>query len=184
MKPRDVINLIAMAEFAGLRRPESYTTGQAVTEAATMYARLLTAAGLDLSGAVDAMSAYLSEPHVSAFPKAWPDPGTLIGRTPAHRARAARLADLGGLFARILRCRSSMGPDAGGDLSRIGDLTPDEVKAGRAAVDALGGWRALGAIPVDGAGYAVEARRFAAAFDAALRAIPVVKSSARLTVVQ
>jgi hypothetical protein len=183
MTPKEAGSLLVVAELGGLTRPAALT-GRALEPACQVYADALNRAGVDFSTAHDALLAYLAEPHVSGFPKAWPDPGTIIARTPAHRARAARLADLGGLFARILRCRASMGPDAGADLSRIGDLAPDEVKAARAAVDALGGWRALGSIPVDGAGYAVEAKRFAAAFDAALRAIPVVKSSARLTVVQ
>lgn len=90
--PADVLLWFEMLAASGLRvpdahlRPESEGIPSGRDLAIRAYAGALAAAGVTRGEAEAAVFAYIAEPDAGQYPKAWPDPGKLIARTPTGRA--------------------------------------------------------------------------------------------------
>ena len=154
----DVKRLLATAQACGCKPPDVLADRATFDATAAVYARLLAAAGIDYDTAAAALAAYLGEPNTSGYPKAWPDPGAIIGRTPGALARRSGLARSSELCSAVLRVRGSMGPDLEDfgyeavfrRLEAItGPLANDVKEAIEVGIDGLGGWYRMGLIETE-----------------------------------
>lgn len=84
--------LLAMLMIAGLKPPRLVEENS--SQAAALYARIWTQAGISLAEALAATDVYLGELTTGAYPKAWPDPGAILARVPRLAAIHALGTDL------------------------------------------------------------------------------------------
>lgn len=121
------------------RRDEPGSPAGAVVMA-RLWAAALNEWGVSFHEAERAVGTYLSEPDVGQWPKAWPDPGKVIGRTTIGRAALEAGADpeLDRAWAHFTRRMSALLPDGPAGAE---DLHRDPLKARAlwAGLEAMGG---------------------------------------------
>jgi hypothetical protein len=91
MTPRDVMQIFALMDSQGLKKPESHGTAEGRAAAIGGYLAAFALDGYTWEEVYPAALRYAAEPQADNFPKPWPSAGHIIART--DRARlAARLA--------------------------------------------------------------------------------------------
>ena len=177
MTPKDAAQLLAIAELGGCRPPEGLRQNFEI--AAQTYAGVFTAAGLDYDAAASALAGYLAEPNLSGYPKAWPDPGAILARTPGARTRTALLNRAREVCGLALAARGSIGgvlDEIGYDplflrLERtLGPLGEAVKEAIETAIESTGGWRVMGMVETHDRDYR---ERWVAAFTRTLTEQPL-----------